>query len=536
MADFGEVLRSIGDFGLFQKITLFALSFPNFILPFHFASVLFVESDPERRCNTDWILSAGPNLTTEEQLNLTLPREEDGSFSKCRMFVPVDWDIDDIRENGLNETSGCVNGWVYGNMIYKATIVTDFDLVCERANFLEVAQTLFMAGILVGCLLFGPFAESFGRKRATQIPVVLMVVFCVTTGLCPNFYLYLASQFMAGIGYGGFRMNGIILATEWIGVSKRSWGACLPQLFAAVGQTVLAGVIYLVRDWRLAQFVTASLLAVVAIYIWFIPESARWLLNRGRTDEANQLITKVANINKRTVPELVLEKIVVKETKTKGGVIILIQSPLLRKYFFTVIFAWFSLNVTYYCLSFNVGKLGLDVFMTQAMFGLSELPAHIMSIWLLEVLGRKVSFMSTILMGGLMCILLLAVPQGNAVAVTILATAGRFFTNWAASICNVYVQELFPTSFRQTASGLGSIASRAGGLLAPLLNMLAMYHWVIPIIIYSTLTLVSGALGIVLPETRRKELPDSTDEAESNRSKTTLKKPSKSSGTKSTRL
>uniref|UniRef100_A0A3Q1ER25 Solute carrier family 22 member 13a n=1 Tax=Acanthochromis polyacanthus TaxID=80966 RepID=A0A3Q1ER25_9TELE len=404
MADFGEVLRSIGDFGLFQKITLFALSFPNFILPFHFASVLFVESDPERRCNTDWILSAGPNLTTEEQLNLTLPREEDGSFSKCRMFVPVDWDIDDIRENGLNETSGCVNGWVYGNMIYKATIVTDFDLVCERANFLEVAQTLFMAGILVGCLLFGPFAESFGRKRATQIPVVLMVVFCVTTGLCPNFYLYLASQFMAGIGYGGFRMNGIILATEWIGVSKRSWGACLPQLFAAVGQTVLAGVIYLVRDWRLAQ-----LLRHVGILDRFIPESARWLLNRGRTDEANQLITKVANINKRTVPELVLEKV----PHETWGVIILIQSPLLRKYFFTVIFAWFSLNVTYYCLSFNVGKLGLDVFMTQAMFGLSELPAHIMSIWLLEVLGRKVSFMSTILMGGLMCILLLAVPQGK---------------------------------------------------------------------------------------------------------------------------
>uniref|UniRef100_A0A3B5BMT9 Solute carrier family 22 member 13-like n=1 Tax=Stegastes partitus TaxID=144197 RepID=A0A3B5BMT9_9TELE len=507
MADFGEILRSIGDFGLFQKVTLFALCFPNFILPFHFASVYFIESDPERHCNTDWILSAGPNLTTEEQLNLTLPREEDGSFSRCRMFVPVDWDIDAIRGYGLNETTRCLNGWVYGNMIYKATIVTDFDLVCERANFLEVAQTVFMAGILLGCLLFGPFAE-FGRKRASQIPVVLMVVFCVTTGLCPDFYTYLASQFMAGLGYGGFRLNGIIL-TEWIGVSKRSWGACLSQLFAAVGQVVLAGMIYLVRDWRLAQFLTASLLAVVAIYI-FIPESARWLLDRDRIDEAKQLITRVATINKRTVPDSLL---VEKETKKKGGVIILIQSPVLRKYFFTIILA-FSLNVTYYCLSFNVGKLGLDVFLTQTIFGLTELPAHIMSIWLLEAVGRKVSLMATLLTGGLMCILILAVPQ-NAVAVTALATAGRFFTNWAGSVCNVYVQELFPTSF-QTASGLGSIASRAGGLLSPLLNMLAMYHWTIPIIVYSTLTLVSGALGFLLPETRRKELPDSTDEAESN--------------------
>ncbi|KAK1878751.1 Solute carrier family 22 member 13 [Dissostichus eleginoides] len=469
MADFGEILRSIGEFGLFQKITLFALCFPNLILPFHFASVFFIQSDPDRHCNTDWILRADSNLTTDEQLNLTLPREDDGTFSKCQMFVPVNWSIGAIMGYGLNETTGCQNGWVYSNTLYEATIVTDFNLVCDQSNLLELAQAGLMAGILFGCLLFGPFAESFGRKRATQIPVVVMLIFTVTTGLCPNFFLYMASQFILGLGYGGYRLNGVILATEWIGVSKRSWGACITQLFGAVGQCLLAGMIYFIRDWRLAQLITAAPLAVVAIYIWFIPESARWLLDRGRTEEAKQLITKVAAINKRTVPESLLEKIVEKKTVRKGGIIILMQSSVLRKYFLTIILAWFSLNVTYYSPFIQ------------------------------------------------------SVPQDNAVAMTTLATSGRFFINWAGSICNVYVQELFPTSFRQTASGLGSIASRVGGLLAPLLNMLAVYHWSIPTVVFSSLTLVSGALGFLLPETRGKELPDSTDEAEGNTNETTLK-------------
>ncbi|KAF6718463.1 Solute carrier family 22 member 13 [Oryzias melastigma] len=513
MADFGEILQSIGEFGLFQKTILFGLCFPSLFLTFHLASLIFVESDPERHCNTDWILKLAPNLTAEEQLNLTVPRE-DGSFSRCRMFAPVDWDIQVIREYGLNDTTVCSNGWVYSNMKYESTIVTDFDLVCDRAFLKEVAQAVFMAGVLAGCLLLGPFAESFGRKRASQIPVFLMLIFTVTTGLCPNLYLYMLSQFIVGIGYGGYRLNSVILVTEWIGPSRRSWGACATQLFGALGQSVIAGIIFYIRNWRLAQFIIAAPFAVVSVYIWFIPESARWLLGRGRIDEAKLLITRVAAINKRTISDSTLEKIVMKETERKGGIIVLFQSPVLRKYFLTIIMAWFSLNVTYFCLSFNVGNFGLDIFLTQAMFGLTELPAHILCIWLLEFVGRKVSLMSTLMIGGFLCFLILTVPQDNPIAVTTLAIAGRFFTNWAGSVCSLYIQELFPTSFRQTASGLGSIASRVGGLLSPLLNMLAVYHWSIPIVVYSSLTVVSGGLGYLLPETRKRELPDSTAEAE----------------------
>lgn len=67
----------------------------------------------------------------------------------------------------------------------------------------------------------------------------------------------------------------------------------------------------------------------------------------------------------------------------------------------------------YYGLGFKVGDFGLDIYLTQLIFGAVEVPARYSSIFMMERLGRKWSQMGTLLLGGLMCIAIIFVPAGT---------------------------------------------------------------------------------------------------------------------------
>lgn len=70
-------------------------------------------------------------------------------------------------------------------------------------------------------------------------------------------------------------------------------------------------------------------------------------------------------------------------------------------------------NLVYYSLSLQVGDFGLDIYLTQLIFGAVEVPARFLSIPMMEKLGRKWSQFCALTLAGTMCIIIIFIPGGT---------------------------------------------------------------------------------------------------------------------------
>ncbi|XP_068779739.1 solute carrier family 22 member 6-A-like isoform X2 [Struthio camelus] len=511
---FAAVLAQVGGAGRFQVLHTTLLALPLLFMASHNLLQNFTAAVPPHRCRPP----AAPNATREP--NATLGTSLLPELGPCRRYAAPHGD------GGANATEPCRDGWEYDRSIYVATIVTEWDLVCSYRQLRQMAQSIYMAGVLVGALVLGSLSDRFGRKAMLMWSYLQLGVTGTCAAFAPNYAAYCVFRFASGMALSGFGLSIACLVVEWIPTPYRAITVAIVGFAYTLGQILLAGVAYAVPHWRWLQLSVSLPFFFFLLYSWWLAESARWLVLSGKAEKAVKVLQRVARINKRKeegekITAEILKSNMQNELATmKSSYTIsdLVRTPAIRRIFFCLSIVWFSISFSYYGLAMDLQNFGVSIYLIQVIFGAVDFPAKVLVTVSLSYIGRRLTLVVSLLSAGLVIIANIFVSTELQTVRTALAVVGKGCLSASFNCIFLFTTELYPTPIRQTGLGFGSTMARVGGIVAPLVKMMDEYYPFLPPVVYGAAPIMSAVAASLLPETLNTPLPDTIEEVE-NRSK-----------------
>ncbi len=195
-------------------------------------------------------------------------------------------------------------GWLFDSFEVNltggllGTIKTQFHLSTWQASLIT---PLWLAGIMAGAVLFGYLADRFGRKKLFLLTLTIYSAFTFCSALAPGFGWFMVFRFLTALGVGAeySAINGAI--GELLPVKHRGRAAAIVMNFWPLGAMIAALVSLLFLNlipqqaiaWRFGFALGAVGGLFVAYFRRRLPESPRWLLSRGRTDDAVAVVKQI---------------------------------------------------------------------------------------------------------------------------------------------------------------------------------------------------------------------------------------------------
>lgn len=310
---------------------------------------------------------------------------------------------------------------------------------------------------------------------------------------------------------------------EWFGIEHRTFSGIIISLDWTLGNWILVGMAYCVNEWRMLLIAVTSPL-ILSIFVWrWLPESARWLLAKGKADAAHHYIMKCAEMNNRTkcmatvTPMALLESAQAENTDRKYTFVDLFKTPNIRKLSICSGIVWYGVAFTYYGISLNITGFGLNPYLTQLVFASIEMPMKIGVYVFLEKVGRRPGEMGALLSTGLCLFINIFITQDKWIVRTVVAVLGKAMSEASFTIVFLYTTELYPTVVRQNGLGYTSFIARLGVSISPLIMLLEDVWHLLPAITYCTVAVGSGLVTSLLPETLNVQLPEFIEDIEKPR-------------------
>ena len=369
-----------------------------------------------------------------------------------------------------------------------------------------------LTGTVIGSVIWGMLADIYGRKAT----ILLSAVMFVGTSICgamPSLAWNVGMCFMMGVAAGGMLPVTYALLAEMMPSQHRGWSLVLVGGLGAIGGYFAASgfsaLLQPIFGWRILWILNLPTgLSLILLGI-FIPESAKFLLSRGRAVEAQRIMERFGSKVRQTrAAELIALE--------RGPSVALTGRAFIGKLF--------ALSLAAICFSLvNFGLLlwlpadliskGYSVGLMSKLLAESALiafPTVFIVAYLYSRWSTKWSIAGAlaVTLAGLAGVLRLELTgTGSPVPPVALLIIG---TNALIAMLLPYAAESFPLRIRGRTTGTVAACTKAGGMLA---QLLAMFALVPPLSIVSMIIIVPTVTALILvswfgKETRGRDLRD----------------------------
>ncbi|XP_017856298.1 PREDICTED: organic cation transporter protein [Drosophila arizonae] len=527
---YDDVITHLGEFGRYQKRIYLLLCLPAIVCAFHKLAGVFLLARPEFRCLLPHEDAATARFESLPRWQWPRVYPNDSVIGKPNTCVYYDLEyspeyLEGNRTAASNASAVVCSSYVYDQSKYLNSAVTEWNMVCSRSLLSATSDSLFMVGVLLGSFFFGQLSDKLGRKPTFFAALVTQLVFGVVAGVAPEYFSYTISRLIVGATTSGVFLVAYVIAMEMVGATYRLFAGVTVQMFFSVGFMLTAGFAYFIHDWRWLQIAITLPGLLFMCYYWIVPESARWLLSKGRKDEAFVIIEKAARVNGVEIPSEIYAQLVdeAEEINRKNAlaaaqpaasVFDLLRYPNLRRKTLLIFFDWFVNSGVYYGLSWNTNNLGGNQLLNFVISGAVEIPGYLLLLFTLNRWGRRTILCGTMLVAGASLLLTIVVPSDMNWLLIACAMIGKLAITSSYGTVYIFTAEQFPTVVRNVGLGASSMVARVGGILAPYLNLLGEIWRPLPLVICGALSLTAGLLSLLLPETLNKPMPETIADGE----------------------
>ena len=393
--------------------------------------------------------------------------------------------------------------WILDGL--EVTLVGSLSGVLESAHGLRLtdpevtgAATTYLAGAVLGALLFGYLTDRLGRRKLFLVTLATYSLATVASAFSSGILTFSLFRFFTGVGIGGEyaainsavdelipgKVRGtvdlIVNGTFWLGATAGSFvamyllGNHLPHFMTPN------------TGWRYAFGLGGSLGLIVLVLRLFVPESPRWLMLRGKEDQAGKIVADIENRASHGLPDQLpppegeklkitvrdhtplreIYKNMVGDNKQRSilGLVLMVS----QSFFFNAIFFSYGLIVKKF---FHVADSELPLHLLP--FAVASFLGPLTLGRLFDKIGRKPMITACYGVAG---ILLLAVifpfahgtfaARGLGITFTIIF----YVASSAASAAYLTVSEIFPLEIRAFAIAIFyALGTLIGGVGAPIL-------------------------------------------------------------------